>query len=1004
MPSLPLLRLALDGQRCSAISPKAGPHAPSANLLTYGKNLIAQAKKKKKKKNMTRKTLRRMTHPFLSLPFSENITPLQKLTKKGEKCLHNKRRFLTRSAKTAQNNIIKYSFLAYYLQQNKKNLLKNCNLDPLWQQNEEYGILQQLTFPTKVRSSQPSKGLISASGNFVANPLSSQSKVSALSKPFINSVYKRRQSLINNGHQHHRKPGSVVGALYKAAETRRQFFTSAKLPDQKHLGGCNEPAAGLKCTGLFFKPTVVCVAYNQRSLTVDCKQAWGSLINSITQRRALSSFVRDRLTRGATASLPTKGRALGKRVGVGFGESIHHKKKRLESRSHTGLPILNKKRGKQVAYQNGKFFNSWISFRKENSKLGFLFPLTQLKLELSKRQGQYRSSGSDYKKRLLERKKCSIFYGNLTKKQFQKTRKQALKSKRKIGAHSRLSENFLALLESRLDVVLCRVFFCETILAARHMIAQGKVAVNGVVTRKWGVVLKPGDVCSIVESERKKTKNRLLQKLFDAGQLRSPPIVPFTKSQTVVSTQNEKNGPVLTNSEVLSRKTRFFFAKTLKKLIDSIIVFHESNINNLAKFKVPLKREGLLQSTRLRAFHPTRPENLNQRLSVNSAICEVSIGLRSKLDKLYRLGGLISKPNFALLNLQGLQPKVSQKEVGFYESPLVAARPTKKRGVYEGNFAVSRSGRCGGTFNQPTNGGDTSLLASFFRNLASQINKKFEIKRGWSETSVGKVSRNLSKLDTRATSWYTFARKFDKQRFASNPALYQKIREARRLLQTFFSLLAAPKNYRVWDFGQSLASAFPGQQHRAPSISSLSTADILQPLSSYALYSIVFSNKHAGNIEGPYTSAQGIPIIRGTEIIQGCVPFTLSRFVEPRTRVNKGVNTHEKLDPSRVSEGSIYPPSYVKTGSRAVYPQKVSNDVALYLQYHSLFQFLRVHRFLYKERSRKMARRGHRQVSIKPLHLEVSYTLLTAVFLYYPQKLVFPVSLDLDLIFRELQS
>lgn len=42
--------------------------------------------------------------------------------------------------------------------------------------------------------------------------------------------------------------------------------------------------------------------------------------------------------------------------------------------------------------------------------------------------------------------------------------------------------------------------------------------------------------------------------------------------------------------------------------------------------------------------------------------------------------------------------------------------------------------------------------------------------------------------------------------------------------------------------------------------------------------------------------------------------------------------------------------------------------------------------------------------SMKPLHLEVSYKLLTAIFLFSPQFFTFPVSLDMDLVVRSLSQ
>lgn len=65
--------------------------------------------------------------------------------------------------------------------------------------------------------------------------------------------------------------------------------------------------------------------------------------------------------------------------------------------------------------------------------------------------------------------------------------------------------------------------------------------------------------------------------------------------------------------------------------------------------------------------------------------------------------------------------------------------------------------------------------------------------------------------------------------------------------------------------------------------------------------------------------------------------------------------------------------------------------------------FLNAKQALIQPRNR-MQKLGGLQVSaIKPLHLEISYRLLTAIFLYSPQKVAYPGSLDLPLIMRSFK-
>ena len=65
--------------------------------------------------------------------------------------------------------------------------------------------------------------------------------------------------------------------------------------------------------------------------------------------------------------------------------------------------------------------------------------------------------------------------------------------------------------------------------------------------------------------------------------------------------------------------------------------------------------------------------------------------------------------------------------------------------------------------------------------------------------------------------------------------------------------------------------------------------------------------------------------------------------------------------------------------------------------------FLKAKQALLQPRNRTQKLAGLRVNPIKPLHLEISYKLLTAIFLYSPQKVAYPCSLDLPLIIRSFK-
>ena len=130
----------------------------------------------------------------------------------------------------------------------------------------------------------------------------------------------------------------------------------------------------------------------------------------------------------------------------------------------------------------------------------YMFSLEQFKAELHKKQSQYKKS-SHFKNVLLERKKCSLIYGSLGEKQMQKL---ILQAKHFDG---KFDENFIKIVESRLDVALYRICFFPTIFSAKQWIYHGHVLVNKKVVSLPGYQLKAGDVISISPE-----KNTLLKK------------------------------------------------------------------------------------------------------------------------------------------------------------------------------------------------------------------------------------------------------------------------------------------------------------------------------------------------------------------------------------------------------------------------------------------------------------------------------------------------------------
>ena len=102
---------------------------------------------------------------------------------------------------------------------------------------------------------------------------------------------------------------------------------------------------------------------------------------------------------------------------------------------------------------------------------------------------------SNYGTQLQEKQKLRFMYG-LSERQFKKTFDEAGKLK---GVHG---EDFLKLLESRLDNIVYRIGFANTRKAARQLVNHGHILVNGKKVNIPSYRVKPGDVVSIKESDR----------------------------------------------------------------------------------------------------------------------------------------------------------------------------------------------------------------------------------------------------------------------------------------------------------------------------------------------------------------------------------------------------------------------------------------------------------------------------------------------------------------------
>lgn len=94
---------------------------------------------------------------------------------------------------------------------------------------------------------------------------------------------------------------------------------------------------------------------------------------------------------------------------------------------------------------------------------------------------------SEYGSQLFEKQKAKAEYG-LRERQFVNFFRRASRSKAATG------EEFLRLLEKRLDNIIYRVGWAASRKQARQLVGHRKIKLNGKITDIASVILKPGDI------------------------------------------------------------------------------------------------------------------------------------------------------------------------------------------------------------------------------------------------------------------------------------------------------------------------------------------------------------------------------------------------------------------------------------------------------------------------------------------------------------------------------
>ncbi len=120
---------------------------------------------------------------------------------------------------------------------------------------------------------------------------------------------------------------------------------------------------------------------------------------------------------------------------------------------------------------------------------------------------QSRKKKSNYAIQLAEKQKVKFVYG-LLETQFRNTFEKAAKKEGNAG------ENFLIMLEQRLDNVVFRLGFAATRREARQLVSHGHFRLNGHKANIPSMQIKPGDVIEVKEKSKSSPKFKEIREML----------------------------------------------------------------------------------------------------------------------------------------------------------------------------------------------------------------------------------------------------------------------------------------------------------------------------------------------------------------------------------------------------------------------------------------------------------------------------------------------------------
>lgn len=271
--------------------------------------------------------------------------------------------------------------------------------------------------------------------------------------------------------------------------------------------------------------------------------------------------------------------------------------------------------------------NSYYTKNFENFKyylmkkpINLLFSLDQFMFEFYKNKNQQKRS-SEFQKLLKEQKKITLFYGNLSKKEFQKIVNQA---KKYPGYFYR---NFFSLIEKRLDIILYRCGFAKTICLARQLITHKKILINNKLTTIPSYNVQPGDCISVRPKYKDSISKNLLSYLNTWLRTRRS-----SKKTIIYRILKQRLG----NSKIKKTKKSY---RNVNSLISLLLQKINNNISKKNTFILLGKKPFFIGSKNL--FFGKKRINRKQNFSQNKPISGNLKKYETKNNHIYHI--LISK-------------------------------------------------------------------------------------------------------------------------------------------------------------------------------------------------------------------------------------------------------------------------------------------------------------------------------------------------------------------------